>query len=538
VITEPLLSLLPGELSIDRIAVDSGLVTVHARSCNLTACCPVCALPSGRIHSGYIRHVADLPLMGRVVSLSLQSRRFRCPHSGCPRRIFAERLPAAAPFRKRRTVRLAEVQRSLALGAGGETGSRLAALLAMPVSGDTLLRLIRAVPVEPAPPARVIGIDDWAWRRGKRYGTLIVDLERANRPIDLLPDRTAETVAAWLKAHPGVEIVARDRAGAYADGVRIGAPEAIQVADRFHLLRNLGDAVGNALNGHHRDIRAAARAVTAAEPLDPGSAEPVAPPVSAPKPPTNRQQHSLDKQAARQARFDEVVALHTKGWSKSRIARTLGLDRGTVHVWLKAGRLPSWHQPSGDSTVEVHGDYLRQRWDEGCHNGARLWREIRERGFTGGASTVRDWIRRLRAATPRSAGSAPAWKTPSGRRAAWLVVADADEIDGRERRFVEALIAGSAELAHLIALAREFRAMVREQQEERLDDWLVAAEKTAFAGFVGGLRRDLAAVRAALSLPWSTGPVEGQICRLKTIKRTMCGRAGFDLLRHRVLEAA
>jgi transposase len=117
------------------------------------------------------------------------------------------------------------------------------------------------------------------------------------------------------------------------------------------------------------------------------------------------------------------------------------------------------------------------------------------------------------------------------------VVADADEIDGRERRFVEALIAGSAELAHLIALAREFRAMVREQREERLDDWLVAAEKTAFAGFAGGLRRDLAAVRAALSLPWSTGPVEGQICRLKTIKRTMCGRAGFDLLRHRVLEA-
>ena len=150
-----------------------------------------------------------------------------------------------------------------------------------------------------------------------------------------------------------------------------------------------------------------------------------------------------------------MVALHAKGWSKSRIARTLGLDRGTVHVWLKAGRLPSWQQPSGDSTVDVHGDYLRRRWDEGCHNGVRLWREIRERGFTGGASTVRDWLRRLRAATPQPAGSAPAWKTPSGRRAAWLVVADPDEIDGTERRFVDALIAGSAELAHLIALARE-----------------------------------------------------------------------------------
>ena len=539
-ITEPLLSLLPDGLAVDRVEVSSGLVTVHARSADLIACCPMCALPSGRVHGRYIRRVADLPLMGRIVSLSLQIRRFCCLQSDCPRRIFAERLSAAVPVRKRRTVRLAEVQCSLALGAGGELGSRLASLLAMPVSGDTLLRLIRAVPVEPAPPARVIGIDDWAWRRGRRYGAIIVDLERANQPIDLLPDRRAETVAAWLKAHPGVEIVARDRAGAYADGVRTGAPEAIQVADRFHLLRNLGDAVGNALNGHHRDIRAAARAVTAAEPLDPGNAEPVASPVSAssPKPPTNRQQHSLDKQAARQVRFDEVVALHAKGWSKSRIARTLGLDRGTVQGWLKAGRLPTWQQPSGDSTVDVHGDYLRRRWDEGCHNGVRLWREIRERGFTGGASTVRDWIRRLRAANPPSAGSAPAWKTPSGRRAAWLVVADPDEIDATERRFVDALIAGSAELAHLIALAREFRAMVREQQEERLDDWLVAAERTAFAGFVGGLRRDLAAVRAALSLSWSTGPVEGQICHLKTIKRTMCGRAGFDLLRHRVLEAA
>ena len=159
-ITEPLLSLLPGGIAVDRVEVSAGLVTVHAQSANLIACCPLCAMPSERVHGRYIRRVADLPLMGRIVSLSLQIRRFRCLQSDCPRRIFAERLSAAVPDRKRRTVRLAEVQRSLALGAGGELGSRLASLLAMPVSGDTLLRLIRAVPVEPAPSARVIGIDD------------------------------------------------------------------------------------------------------------------------------------------------------------------------------------------------------------------------------------------------------------------------------------------------------------------------------------------------------------------------------------------
>src|SRR3954462_6860665 len=277
------------------------------------AACPLCDQPYPRHHSTSRRRLADLPWQGRTVELHLRVSRFRCMTPSCPRRIFAERLPAAAPPGKRRTTRLGDVQRGIALAQGGAGGSRLAALLAMPVSGDTLLRLIRAVPIQDAPAPRVIGIDDWAWRQGRRYGTIIVDLEHKNRPIDLLPDRQAETVAAWLKAHPGVEIVARDRAGAYADGVRTGAPEATQVADRFHLLRNLGDAVGNALNGHHRDIRAAARTVTAAEPPDPGPVEPVVSPVSAPKPTTKRQQHSLDKQAARQARFDEVVGLHTQG---------------------------------------------------------------------------------------------------------------------------------------------------------------------------------------------------------------------------------
>ena len=405
-------------------------------------------------------------------------------------------------------------------------------------SAATPLRLIRAVPIEPAPPARVIGIDDWAWRRGQRYGTIIVDLER-NRPIDLLPDRQGDTVAAWLKDHPGTEIVARDRAGSYADGIRTGAPDALQVSDRWHLLRNLNDAVARVLDRHHRDLRAATAAATATSkasdvpPSTPSASEPSVMPAPEPSHP--------DRHAIRRARFDEVMALHHRNWPIKRIARTLGLNPKTVRRWLRSGQLPTWDQQFRGSAVDVHAEYLHQRWNEGCRNAAQLWEEIRRRGYRGQLRTVQRWVRRLRNADPSSSGTAPCeklWKMPSKRRAAWFVVADYETIDTTEQRFVEALIATSPELGRIIALARAFNAMVRYKQAERLDSWLAAAKDTALAGFADGLVRDLAAIRAALSLPWSTGPVEGQISYLKTIKRTMSGRAKFDLLRHRVLEAA
>jgi transposase len=531
--------LLPPGVALDRLLPAGDHLVLETHSTNTTATCPVCDKPSGQRHSTYRRHLADLPWQGRTVELHLRVSRFRCTTASCPRRIFAERLPAAAPPGQRRTMRLADAQRRIALAPGGKSGARLTTLLAMPVSGATLLRLIRAVPIRDMPAPRVAGIDDGAWRRGRRYGTIIVDLEHGNRPVDLLPDRKAETVAAWLKAHPGVPIAVRDRAGAYAEGVHAGAPEATQVADRWHLLRNLGDALAGILDRHHRAIRVAAKAATAVV-----TAMAAVSPVSSsePRPPSRSQQRTLDQRAARQARFDEVAALHARGWSLSAIARTTGLDRGTIGSWLKAGRVPSRSKPAYGSAIDPHAEYPGQRWSEGCTNATRLWREIRDRGCPGRPKTVQEWVRhRLRRTDPMPAGSAPsatAWKVPSGRRAAWLVVADADEIDDTGQKFVGALLAGSPELMSVITLARDFRAMVRRKEAGKPDDWLNAAQETALAGFIGGLKRDPAAVRAALSLPWSTGPVEGRISRLKTIKRTMCGRADFDLLRHRVLEAA
>lgn len=529
-VSKSLLSLLPSGLVVERVVVAPDRVVVAVRARAATATCPLCQRRSCRVHSRYVRRLGDLPWQGRVSQCDLQVRRFRCCASACPRHIFAERLPAAALPRVRRTARLADAQRRIALSAGGESGARLACALAMPVSGDTMLRLIRAAPLPEVATPRVVGIDDWAWRRGQRYGTLIVDLER-NRPLDLLPGRDAPTVEAWLKRHPGIEVVARDRAGAYADGVRCGAPDAVQVADRWHLLRNLGGALARALDRHHRDLRAAAAAVWD---TDTAQTAPVASLVPAIEP------HGPDRHAARRARCNEALALHGQGWPVRRIARALGADRKTVRGWLRSGEFPTWrHRPRG-SAVDRHAEHLNRRWGEGCRNAAQLWREIQGQGFRGRLRTVQRWVSSRRGADPAapSVGRAPSWPTPSKHRAAWLVVADPERLDATEQRFVEALLARSPDLAGLVSLARRFSAMVRRQQAELLDGWLAAAKGSALAGFADGIKRDLDAVRAALTLPWSTGPVEGQISYLKTIKRTMCGRASFELLRHRVLHAA
>ena len=257
------------------------------------------------------------------------------------------------------------------------------------------------------------------------------------------------------------------------------------------------------------------------------------------RPPTRREQRSAVIHAARHARYEEVVALKARGWSQTRIAETLHLDRKTVRVWLRSGQPPAWRQPAKGSRLDPFLDHLQQRWDDGCHNAAQLWREIKSLGFTGQRTLVRDWARPLRQAARSAASLASAsWPAPSRRRAAWLVIAEEHEVDATEQAFVSALIARSPELGRTITVARAFRAMVRGQRAGELDNWLLTADGTPLAGFANGLKRDLDAVRAALLLPWSTGPVEGQISRLKTIKRMMNGRGSFDLLRHRVIEAA
>ena len=316
--------------ALDRITI----ITVPKPS---HSACPLCGGVSERIHSHYNRTLADLPWQGRTVNIQVRARRFRCAQSDCPRRIFTERLPQVAPPWARRTARLGSLQRHIGFAAGGESGSRLAARLSMPLSGDTLLRLIRMAELEPHPPPRVVGIDDWSWRRGQRYGTIICDLER-RRVIDILPERSTEVVAAWLQQHPGVEVIARDRAGAYAEGARQGAPNAIQVADRWHLLRNLGDAVQAAVDRYRSAVGQSARFVASGRSA--GQEETTPAPYS-----TKETRRRAERQAQRQSRYEELHRLRLSGLSAEAIAPALGMSATVARRWLKAGGPPVHTKP-------------------------------------------------------------------------------------------------------------------------------------------------------------------------------------------------
>jgi transposase len=529
---------------IEQIDHSSPRVTLRVRGTGPSASCPNCRTESHRIHSHYWRCLGDVPCFGRPVVLFVQIRRFRCLNDACPRRTFGERLPDVARPRARQTDRLRFLHQAIALALGAHPGARLASRTGMPVGATTLLRRLREVAPEPAPEPRVLGVDDWAWRKGSHYGTILCDLERGRR-IDLLPDRTAETLAAWLKDHPSVDVIVRDRAGAYADGARQGAPQATQVADRWHLLRNGSDALRGILDHHHRHLDEAAQiaASVTIEPAandnapDANSCQEAEPPV------TKAEQRSLDAQQRRDARFAAVARLREQGMTIRGIARALVLGRKTVRRWLRAGHAPTWrHADRGRSSLDPFHEYLETRWAAGYRNGTGLWREIRERGFAGQAGVVRQWAARRRRDEPPADRATPVQppkaRPPTARKAARLLMREPDQLGEGERRFVTALLDLSPPIAKAVDAAKAFSTMIKNGLADQLDDWIRAAEDSGFKGFAQSLRQDRDAVHAALTLPWSTGPVEGQINRLKVIKRTMYGRASFDLLRRRVLAAA
>jgi transposase len=378
-------------------------------------------------------------------------------------------------------------------------------------------------------------VDDWAWRKGQRYGTILIDLER-HVPIDLLPDRSAESLEAWLKAHPGVEVISRDRAGNYADGVNQGAPEAVQVADRFHLLCNLTSAVQRSLEPQRALLRTIASE---------GSPAPTMPPApELPLPKTRSQQRKDEHRAHRLDRYSQVIELHRHGMSQREIGRQLHLDRKTVRRFLLAGRFPERSAPHRHPPrVNAFRDYLQQRWNEGCHNATQLWHEIQGRGYDGGRRMVSELVSEFRtsgAKYSRQLGVQPKVKHRdlSPRQAAMLMARRSEDLSAEQQCLLAKLTEASPEIAAMHDLVGEFRTLLRGRREEDLVKWTdhaISSGLPEMQRFCETLRRDQSAILAAIRLPWSNGQVEGQVHRLKLIKRQMYGRAGFLLLKRRVL---
>ena len=531
----------PAEVRLGSLSVEADVLVIALETHRRAVPCPCCGHLSARVHSRYRRALADLPWHGVAVRLVLSSRRFFCDAPACARRIFTERLAATAAPYARRTERLTEALRALAFATGGEGGARLAAVLGMAASPNTLLRRIRdAVLPEPAAP-RVVGLDDWAWRKGLRYGTILVDLER-QCVLDLLPDREVATVAAWLAAHPGIEVVSRDRAGAYAEAVRRGAPQAMQVADRFHLVKNLGDAVQRILGRYGHLLREVAHEIAdatpaAAPPAGSAVAMDAAPPRQSARPLASALEASADSRTRRLARYEQVIALRAAGATLEEIATTLGMGCATVHRWVHTDGFPE--RAKQRRVADAVADTIRERWTSGCHDATALWRALVADGFIGSKRTVQREIGLLGLThAPPVRARHLTVRPPSPRHVAWLFGRGDTAGTEDDRAFLTALFARSPALATVRALARRFVQLIHERDAVGFDDWLPAAAETELRGFVRSLQSDATAVRAAFSTSWSNGQTEGQVNRLKLLKRAAFGRAGFAVLRQRVRRAA
>ena len=369
----------------------------------------MCGTWSETIHSQYQRTITDLPWGQQTVQLRLRVRKFFCRQPTCSRHIFTERLPAVVAPYARRTRRLTEVVRLLAFALGGEPGARIVERLGMATSPATMLRLIRRTAVVAAPTPRVLGVDDWAKRKGHTYGTILVDLEQ-HHLVELLPDRTAATLASWLQGHPGVEIVSRDRSGTYAEGVARGAPDAVQVADRFHLTKNLGEVVVEVLKRHRADLREVIVPTASSPRSDGGIPQAADLPGETSAAGVSRQAWSQRRQQTRRsqrvARYEQMLALRERGLPIAAIAQELGVARRTIHRWLAVGsfseRTPRRRPPS---PLAPFAEYLTCRWAEGCHNGTQLWREVCEQGYAGPRYRIWEVAQRLRAGLPAIAES-------------------------------------------------------------------------------------------------------------------------------------
>lgn len=448
----------------------------------------------------------------------------------------------------RRTNRFAQRLIAIGLALGGVAGERLSHRLGDSISDSTLLALLATVPLPMITTLKAVGVDDFAFAKRRIYGTILVDLEQ-QRPIALLKDREANTLAQWLEQHSGIEVLSRDRSAAYRSGMSQGAPNAIQVADRFHLLKNLTEGLEQVLGTHGAVLKAVDMAQRLADAPE-GAAVMIA--AATPTQP-DAQQRAEQRRAQRLKTYHKVWQLHEEGWSNGAIANKVKLSSRTVQRYLSTSSFPERQGRSdrGRSLLNPYQAYLLQQYHQGRRQVKVLFREIQKQGYSGSYMTVSRYVRQLAQAQgvtlrhyPSRRRLPPVVDSPrpvlSAKRAAFLVLRRTETLEVEDEQLLQRLV-GQAELVDAIALAQDFAQLVRQRQPEQLDPWLERAEQSnlaPFTRFARSLRDDYDAVKAGVTLPTSNGQVEGQINRLKMLKRQMYGRAGIKLLERRFLLAS
>ena len=531
----------PGDFVITTLLPTPTHLVVHLSRQAATAACPLCHQLSERVHSRYGRTVADVPCGGRRVILRLSVRKFVCTIASCSRQIFTERLPDFVESYARMTNRLVAALQAIGLATGGEMGARLVDKMGIATTPQTVLCQVMKLPIDPHPTVRVLGLDDFAWKKGRRYGTLLVDLE-ARKIIDLLPDRACATVAKWLSKHPEIEIISRDRGTDYAAAAREAAPQARQIADRFHLVRNLADVLQPLLARCRTDHQRTDAPLSSEEECPPTD------PPSLPHPDAWRQHASNQverrykaNQDERDARYQRLAALRSQGLTMKTIGQCVGMSERSVRSWLKQGGAPIHRRRKKRASLfDPYAAFVLEQWQAGVQTNERIYEAIRARGFRGSLSIVRKFLQTLR----EDRRPIPHLEPPDpfaqcgGRHAVWLFIRKSQDLTTEEQTALASLRQASPLVETIYELVQDFLTMIRKRQGERLDTWLQAVQNSQIPElqrFAQGLVKDKEAVVAGLTEIYSNGPVEAQVHKLKLVKRQAFGRAKLPLLRQRLL---
>ncbi len=512
------------------IHIEEGQIQIKLESLSNQANCPICKMESERIHSAYTRHPSDLAWAEYPVRLEIITKRYFCQNTDCPKRTFAERFPDYLAWYARQTDRVIQKQQRIGINVCAKIAEKLLRMEQIRISDTSINRLIRNLPDPEAHPIRVLGVDDWAKRKRLRYGTILVDLERG-QVVDLLHERTAEPLVKWLENHSGIEIITRDRSQTYAGAISRGAPNACQVADRWHLIKNASDALVKILQQEHSLVK---KQLDSELKLEKRADIQVS---------NEMLEGELTKaEQNRKQRMEMVGDLYLQGWSQKKIAKKINIHPRTVRRFLNSP-IPKKNRRQRSRTVDPFIPYLLRRWNEGCQNGSILFIEIQKQGFRGQATMVRNFLHPFRKnllnlEKDGSQSVSITSEMPSSQTIAyWILKKPKDRKEDHEK-IIEQIKSVLPKLDLTITQARAFAAMIRQQHTDELDSWIKAVEQSSYQiwkNFADGIQKDKAAVQMSIISAWSNGPTEGHVNRLKCIKRQMYGRANDDLLRMRVL---